>query len=106
MYLGKIVEIGPAAEIFAAPAHPYTQALLSAIPKPVPGKRRDRVILDGELPDPANPPAGCAFHTRCRYAMERCATERPALVVRRTEGGTRENACHLMEPVEPRASAA
>jgi peptide/nickel transport system ATP-binding protein/oligopeptide transport system ATP-binding protein len=106
MYLGKIVEIGPAAEIFAAPAHPYTQALLSAIPKPVPGKRRDRVILEGELPDPANPPAGCAFHTRCRYAMARCATERPALVVRRTEGGTRENACHLMEPIEPRATAA
>jgi peptide/nickel transport system ATP-binding protein/oligopeptide transport system ATP-binding protein len=106
MYLGKIVEIGPAADIFAAPAHPYTQALLSAIPKPVPGKRHDRVILQGELPDPANPPAGCAFHTRCRYAMARCATERPALVVRRIEGGTRENACHLMEPAEPRASAA
>jgi peptide/nickel transport system ATP-binding protein/oligopeptide transport system ATP-binding protein len=106
MYLGKIVEIGAAAEIFAAPAHPYTQALLSAIPKPVPGKRRDRVILEGELPDPANPPAGCAFHTRCRYAMARCAIERPTLVARRIEGGVRETACHLMEPAAPRASAA
>jgi peptide/nickel transport system ATP-binding protein/oligopeptide transport system ATP-binding protein len=106
MYLGKIVEIGPAADIFAAPAHPYTQALLSAIPKPVPGKRRDRVILEGELPDPANPPAGCAFHTRCRYAMARCASERPALVARRIAGGTRENACHLMEPVDAQAPAA
>jgi peptide/nickel transport system ATP-binding protein/oligopeptide transport system ATP-binding protein len=106
MYLGKIVEIGPAAEIFSAPAHPYTQALLSAIPKPVPGKRRDRVILEGELPDPANPPAGCAFHTRCRYAMPRCASERPALLARVVDGGTRVNACHLMEPAEGESRAA
>jgi peptide/nickel transport system ATP-binding protein/oligopeptide transport system ATP-binding protein len=105
MYLGKIVEIGPAAEIFARPAHPYTQALLSAIPKPVPGRRHDRVILEGELPDPANPPAGCAFHTRCRFAMPRCAAERPALLARAFDGRTRVNACHLMDPAEPAPQA-
>ncbi len=106
MYLGKLVEIGPAAEIFAKPAHPYTQALLSAIPKPVPGKRHDRIILTGELPDPANPPPGCAFHARCRFALPRCANERPALVERAHDGGTRVNACHLMEPAAGHADAA
>ena len=106
MYLGKLVEIGPAAEIFARPAHPYTQALLSAIPKPVPGKRHDRIILTGELPDPANPPPGCAFHTRCRFALPRCASERPALAGRIHDGGVRTTACHLMEEAPGRADAA
>ncbi len=99
MYLGRIVEIGPANDVFERPAHPYTQALLSAIPHTDPNRRRERVILTGEMPDPANPPSGCAFHTRCRHALPRCAGEPPALVQRRVaDGGTRETACHLMEP--------
>ena len=98
MYFGKLVEIGPAADVFARPAHPYTQALLSAVPKPVPGAKRERILLEGELPDPAHPPPGCAFAARCRHAMERCRAELPELAARRVEGGTREVACHLLEP--------
>jgi oligopeptide/dipeptide ABC transporter ATP-binding protein len=96
MYLGRIVEIGPASAVMDTPKHPYTQALLSAIPKP--GIReRQRIVLRGELPDPAHPPAGCAFHTRCPYVMDICRIERPALVHRRdNEGATlSEAACHL-----------
>jgi oligopeptide/dipeptide ABC transporter ATP-binding protein len=97
MYLGRIVEIGTAAELFEAPAHPYTQALLSAVPHTDPSRRRERVILTGEMPDPANPPTGCAFHTRCRFAMERCAREAPELRMRSGEDGTRRvAACHLL----------
>jgi oligopeptide/dipeptide ABC transporter ATP-binding protein len=99
MYFGKIVEIGRAADVFDRPAHPYTQALLSAIPMPGTAKRRERIVLEGEIPDPANPPRGCSFHSRCRYAMERCRTERPELVVRTTPGGERDAACHLHAPL-------
>ncbi|MBL8697828.1 MAG: dipeptide ABC transporter ATP-binding protein [Alphaproteobacteria bacterium] len=95
MYLGRIVEIGPAAALFDAPAHPYAQALLSAIPHTDPARRRERIILSGELPDPANPPPGCAFHTRCRQALPRCVGEAPLLAARRTATGTRMVACHL-----------
>ena len=99
MYLGRIVEIGTATELFDAPRHPYTQALLSAVPHTDPARRRERVILTGEMPDPANPPGGCAFHTRCRFATERCTAEPPALVARRAEdGATRLTACHLLAP--------
>ncbi len=97
MYLGRIVEIGPAAAVFEHPAHPYTQALLSAVPQPPGVARRERIILEGDLPDPTDPPPGCAFHGRCRHAMPRCAVERPALVARRSAGGVREAACHLYE---------
>ncbi|MBM3524793.1 MAG: dipeptide ABC transporter ATP-binding protein [Alphaproteobacteria bacterium] len=97
MYLGRIVEIGSAAEIFDSPAHPYAQALLSAIPHTDPARRRERIILAGELPDPANPPSGCAFHTRCRHAMPRCGSEAATLVGRRTAAGARMTACHLHE---------
>jgi len=96
MYLGRIVEIGPAEAVMDRPRHPYTQALLSAIPRP--GIReRNRIVLQGELPDPAHPPSGCPFHTRCPYVMDVCRTERPALVHRRDEGGTTASkaACHL-----------
>jgi peptide/nickel transport system ATP-binding protein/oligopeptide transport system ATP-binding protein len=97
MYLGRIVEIGAAADIFERPQHPYTQALLSAIPRPQPGSRQERIILTGELPDPANPPPGCAFHLRCRHALPRCAGERPTLSLRRASSGeSRETACHLL----------
>ncbi len=98
MYFGKIVEIGRAADVFERPAHPYTRALLSAIPKPGAGRRRERIVLEGEIPDPAHPPRGCAFHGRCRDALARCATDRPALVSRSADGGARDVACHLHEP--------
>jgi len=95
MYLGRIVEIASTAEIFDRPTHPYTQALLSAVPHTDPARRRERILLSGEMPDPAKPPSGCAFHTRCRHAMPRCSNERPALAQRPIEGGSREVACYL-----------
>lgn len=78
MYLGRVVEQGSAKEIFANPRHPYTIALLASTPQIDRNKRRDRIVLKGELPTPLNPPAGCAFHTRCPYAQPECAAERPA----------------------------
>jgi peptide/nickel transport system ATP-binding protein/oligopeptide transport system ATP-binding protein len=97
MYLGRIVETGAAGEVFEQPAHPYTQALLSAVPQPPGAMRRERILLEGELPDPTDPPPGCAFHARCRHAMPRCAIDRPLLVRRAIPGGVRETACHLHE---------
>jgi peptide/nickel transport system ATP-binding protein/oligopeptide transport system ATP-binding protein len=97
MYLGKIVEIGTAAEIFASPAHPYTRALLSAVPLPG-GRKQERIILEGELPDPANPPSGCAFHGRCRQVLPHCAQDRPRLQPRLANDTVRETACHLYKP--------
>ena len=98
MYLGRIVEIGPAADIFERPTHPYTQALLSAVPRRPGEAARERIVLEGDLPDPAAPPPGCAFHGRCRHAMPRCGTDRPILVQRDTPLGERIAACHLYEP--------
>jgi peptide/nickel transport system ATP-binding protein len=92
MYLGKIVEVAPKRAIFAAPRHPYTKALLSAVPVPEPGAARERIILKGDVPSPINPPKGCRFHTRCPYAFDRCRSEEPAL--RPTETGHLA-ACHL-----------
>lgn len=79
MYLGKIVELADRDSLFAKPRHPYTQALLSAVPNPDPTQRKERIILQGDLPNPANPPKGCSFHTRCPYVQERCRSEAPAL---------------------------
>jgi oligopeptide/dipeptide ABC transporter ATP-binding protein len=79
MYLGRIVELAPKDALFAAPRHPYTQALLAAIPEPVPGGGLDRVLLQGDVPSPTKPPAGCAFHTRCVHAQAACQAAVPAL---------------------------
>lgn len=91
MYMGEIVEIAGTADIYSKPLHPYTQALLSAIPVADPESKKERVILTGDLPSPMAPPAGCPFHPRCRYVMDRCKTEPPVL---KEEGG-REVSCHL-----------
>ncbi len=79
MYVGKLVEMAETEELFAQPRHPYTEALLSAIPKPDPRVKRERIVLEGDVPSPANPPRGCYFHPRCRYAKAICAQEEPAL---------------------------
>jgi peptide/nickel transport system ATP-binding protein len=94
MYLGKIAEVAPKRSIFAAPRHPYTRALLSAVPVPEPGAGRQRVILKGDVPSPTNPPKGCRFHTRCPHAFERCRSEEPAL---RLLSDGHFAACHLNE---------
>ncbi len=81
MYLGSIVESGPTEEIFNAPRHPYSEALISAVPSADLDRtnRRERIVLQGDVPSPINPPSGCRFHPRCRYATERCRVERPKL---------------------------
>jgi peptide/nickel transport system ATP-binding protein len=92
MYLGKIVEVAHKRQIFGAPQHPYTKALLSAVPVPEPGAARTRIILKGDVPSPINPPKGCRFHTRCPYVFDRCRVDEPQLKL--TEAGS-SAACHL-----------
>ncbi|MBQ6221110.1 MAG: dipeptide ABC transporter ATP-binding protein [Solobacterium sp.] len=95
MYLGHLVECGPSNDVYHRPLHPYTTALLSAIPIPDPdtAKAKRRIVLEGEIPSPINPPAGCPFCTRCQKATERCHVERPQMI----QVGTRTVACHLYE---------
>jgi oligopeptide/dipeptide ABC transporter ATP-binding protein len=94
MYLGRIVELADKNELFANPRHPYTQALLASVPVADPSVKRLKPLIDGDVPSPINPPSGCAFHTRCRYVMERCRIETPALV---EIGARHQAACFLNE---------
>jgi peptide/nickel transport system ATP-binding protein len=100
MYLGRVVEIGTKEDIYERPSHPYTQALLSAIPIEEPGQRgkRKRIVLEGDVPNPANPPSGCRFRTRCWKAQPICAEEDPQLIDR---GQGHPSACHFAEIVKP-----
>ncbi|MFC0271992.1 ABC transporter ATP-binding protein [Metabacillus herbersteinensis] len=92
MYLGNMVEIADKESIYAEPLHPYTQALISAIPEPDPKKRKDRIVLQGDVPSPANPPTGCPFHPRCSHAMDECSKTKP--ILKEVKKGHRV-ACHL-----------
>ena len=97
MYLGNIVEFGTTEELFANPLHPYTKALFSAIPIPDPDAKMKRIILEGSIPSPANPPAGCKFHTRCAQCMEKCKTQAPE---RKDMGNGHYVCCHLYDDVK------
>jgi peptide/nickel transport system ATP-binding protein len=105
MYLGKIVEVAPAVQLYAEPKHPYTEALLSAIPRADPDQKSRRIILAGDVPSPAAPPPGCKFHPRCRYAQSICTEQEPALIEVAPEHFA---ACHFanelaLEGVQPEA---
>jgi oligopeptide/dipeptide ABC transporter ATP-binding protein len=94
MYLGKVVEIGPKDDVVAEPLHPYTKALISAAPVPDPRLRREKLVIEGDVPSPMDPPPGCRFHTRCPFAMARCREEEPAM---RELATGRHAACHLLD---------
>ena len=99
MYLGRVVESGPARDLCRAPKHPYTQALLSAVPVVDPDSKRQRIVLGGDVPSPISPPSGCPFHPRCPVAEARCQSERPELL---PTGEARSVACHrVTAPVLP-----
>jgi oligopeptide/dipeptide ABC transporter ATP-binding protein len=97
MYLGNVVELAPAEALYEAPKHPYTRALLSAVPTPVPGHKKERIALQGEIPSPLDPPPGCKFHPRCPEVMDRCRREEPRLLQIGDGPGARTVACHLYD---------
>jgi peptide/nickel transport system ATP-binding protein len=97
MYVGKLVETAATEELFLNPMHPYTEALLSAVPKPDPRLRTEPIVLEGDVADPANPPSGCYFHPRCRYRIDRCSTEEPGL---REMGPDHFVSCHRAEELQ------
>jgi peptide/nickel transport system ATP-binding protein len=99
MYLGKVVELAETEELFANPKHPYTEALLSAVPVPDPDFKLDRIRLEGDVPSPINPPSGCYFHPRCRYARDLCKIEAPAY---RDVGGRHLVRCHFADELSLR----
>ncbi|MDO5647660.1 ABC transporter ATP-binding protein [Paracoccus sp. (in: a-proteobacteria)] len=101
MYLGEVVELAATEDLYTSPRHPYTRALLSAIPVPMPGARGEIAHLGGDIPSPANPPAGCKFHTRCPHATDLCARERPVL-----DDGAHQTACHHWRDLPPLTPAA
>lgn len=103
MYLGRLVELADKRTLYATPRHPYTQALLSAIPRPEPGLQRQRVLLSGDVPSAMAPPPGCRFHTRCPHAQPRCREEAPEL---REAGPGHRVACHLLGSLPPAHGAA
>lgn len=94
MYLGKVVEVAETKELFSTPLHPYTQALLSAIPIPDPEIKKERILLQGDIPSPINPPSGCRFRTRCRFAKDICKEQEPPLI---DVGGEHYVACHFVK---------
>ena len=94
MYVGKLVEAAKTDVLFGQPLHPYTEALMSAVPRPDPRAEKARILLEGEVADPANPPSGCYFHPRCRYVQDRCRVEEPQL---RDLGGEHFVSCHRAE---------
>ena len=96
MYLGKLMEVAATADLFRQPMHPYTYALLSGIPIPETGARQRRMVLEGDVPSPLKPPAGCRFHTRCPFALIRCREEEPLL---KRIGPDHSVACHRREEV-------
>lgn len=97
MYVGKMVEMARTEELYPHPLHPYTEALMSAVPRPDPRAAKDRIVLEGEVADPANPPTGCYFHPRCQYAQDVCAIEEPAL---REIEPEHYAACHFAEELD------
>lgn len=103
MYVGQIVESAPAKELYSNPLMPYTEALMSAVPRPDPKATKKRIVLQGELPSPSNPPSGCYFHPRCRYAQDICRVEPPALEEIKTNHYAR---CHFARELKLEGVAA
>jgi oligopeptide/dipeptide ABC transporter ATP-binding protein len=103
MYLGRIVETAASEDLFARPSHPYTQALISAIPQPDPERRRERIVLGGDVPNPEDPPPGCPFHPRCPHAMPVCRSVFPQATQRGTPDRPHWVRCHLYPSTDPTA---